>query len=195
MFHKHLLAASALAAGLVSSSFAAEGVRPIIGAGLTVGGKTLASARMSDGSTQRVSSGGLISMFGGLEYRAAPDAPFTVQATIGYHVDDTDASNGSISFSRVPVELITFWNPNAQFRFGLGLRKATNAKLSSSGAANSVPDVSMSSDLGLVLQGDYYLSPQMSTFLRLVSERYKSPLLNDNSVSGNHIGMGIAYRF
>jgi hypothetical protein len=194
MTRKTLIAAAALALAAAAPTFAAEGFHPVIGATFTGGGKTLVSVEMTDGSSQRVSSGGLIHMFGGVEYRAA-ESPLTFQGTVGYHVDDTSADNGSVSFSRVPFELLAFWNTDDKLRFGAGLRKATGAQLNSSGAASALGDVNMRSSLGFVLQGEYFFGDSASVFVRFVSERYKSNQLVNGEVSGDHGGLGFAYRF
>src|SRR3954469_24411906 len=120
---KTLLASTALALTFAAPSFA-EGIRPVLGMSLTGGGKTLLKVEMEDGSTQRVSSGGLVQLFGGFEYQAA-ESPISFQATVGYHADSIGASNGDASFSRVPFELLAFWDTADNFRIGGGVRKAT----------------------------------------------------------------------
>jgi opacity protein-like surface antigen len=190
---KTLLAAAALALTVATPSFAADGFRPVIGMSLTGGGKTLLKVQMDDNSTQRISSGGLVHLFGGFEYRAE-QSPLTFQANVGYHVDDIGASNGDASFSRVPFELLGFWNTADNFRVGGGLRKATSSKFTSSGAAE-VGDFNMRTSLGFVLQGEYLFGEHASVFLRYVHEDYKSNLLQGGEVSGDHAGIGMAYRF
>jgi hypothetical protein len=189
---KTLLAGAALALTFAMPSFA-EGLRPVIGMSLTGGGKTLLKVEMEDGSTQRVSSGGLVQLFGGVEYRA-PESPISFQATVGYHVDGIGASNGDASFSRVPFELLGFWHTADNFRIGGGVRKATSAKFESSGAAD-VGDFNMSTSVGFVLQAEYLFGEHASVFARFVHEDYKNPLLAGGEVSGDHGGIGMSYRF
>jgi len=187
---------STLAAALClacATTHAADGFKPLLGVSLTGGGKTLLSVEMENGDTQRVSSGGLVHLFGGFEFRA-PDSPLTFQANVGYHVDDIGASNGDASFSRVPLELLAFWNTADNFRLGGGVRKATGAKFRSSGAAD-VGDFNMRTSVGFVLQAEYLFGQHHSLFVRYVDEKYKSSLLTDGEVSGNHGGLGYAFRF
>ena len=190
---KTLLAGATLALTIAAPSFAAEGFKPLIGMSLTGGGETLLKVEMDNDTTQRISSGGLVHLFGGFEYRAE-QSPITFQATVGYHVDDIGASNGDASFSRVPFELLGFWNTADNFRIGGGVRKATGAKFRSSGAAD-VGDFNMRTSLGVVLQGEYLFGEHASVFLRYVSEKYKSNLLEGGEVSGDHAGVGMSYRF
>jgi opacity protein-like surface antigen len=184
------LAALALAACASLPAMAADGIRPVIGATLTGGGDTLATVYYTNGSAKDVKSGGLIHMFGGAEYRKGQ---FALQATLGYHVDNTSASNGSVSFSRMPLEVLGFWQPSDKWRLGGGLRKAISPELSSSGAASSLGNFSFEADVGFVLQAEYFLGgDKISTYLRYVSEDYTT---NGASLSGNHVGLGLAYRF
>ncbi|MFO1339878.1 MAG: hypothetical protein U1F53_16900 [Burkholderiaceae bacterium] len=188
---KTLVAGALLA--LTAATSQAEGFKPVIGMALTGGGKTLLSVEMDDNSTQRMSSGGVIHLWGGFEFRAA-DSPLTIQGNVGYHVDGIGASNGDASFSRVPFELLAFWNTDDRFRIGGGLRKATAARFSSSGATD-VGDFNMRTNVGFVLQGEYFFGPSASIYLRFVSETYKSSLLNGGEVTGDHGGLGVALRF
>ncbi len=186
------LAAVTLCAG---SAVCAQTVRPVIGAALSGGGETLVTVQMTNGNEQRVSSGGLLHFYGGLEYRENAESRLTIQTTVGYHVDDSGADNGKVSFARVPFELLAFWNQNPQWRFGGGLRKTSSAKLKGSGVASDIGEVNMTTDVGAVVQAEYFFGEQASTYVRLVSERYKSARLNGGSVNGDHIAIGMAYRF
>lgn len=173
-------------------ALANDGLRFLIGTAVTGGGETLSTVIFTDGSSEKIKSGGLLHLFGGLEYRIGA---FTLQANAGYHVDDTSAaSNGSVKFSRMPVELLGFWHVADDWRFGGGFRKAGSAKLTSSGAAASVGRATFSSKGGLVLQGEAFFGSgqAISAYLRYVTEDYE---LRGISVSGNHVGLGVAYRF
>jgi hypothetical protein len=190
---KTLLAGAALALTVASPSFAADGFTPVLGMSLTGGGKTLLKVEMEGNSSQSISSGGLVHLFGGFEYRAE-QSPLTFQANVGYHVDDISASNGDASFSRVPFEVLGFWNTADNFRIGGGLRKATSSKFHSSGAAE-VGDFNMRTSVGIILQGEYLFGEHVSAFVRYVHEDYESHLLQGGEVSGDHGGIGMAYRF
>ncbi len=161
----------------------------MIGATLTGGGKTLVTVKYTDGSTQKIRSGGFVHLFGGAEYETDQ---FAVQGNIGYHVDDTTAKDGSIKFSRWPVELIGLWKLDANIRLGGGLRKATGAKVTSSGAASSLGSQKFDSKVGLVLQGEYLFMPNAGVLLRVVNESYEVAGIK---VQGNHVGLGVNYRF
>ncbi len=189
-FSNRNLAVLTLAVAASAPAVAAEGFRFTLGAGLTGGGEKLATVQYTDGSTQSVRSGGLVHLFGGFEYQAGD---FALQANLGYHVDDTSAKNGSVKFSRMPVEVLGFWHVNESIRLGGGLRKATGAKITSSGAASSVGSLDFDAKLGLVLQGEYFFGgDKVSTYVRYVSEDYEAFGVK---VGGNHVGVGLTYRF
>jgi hypothetical protein len=187
---KTFVASLALACA-AAPSFAGETVKAVFGITATGGGEKLVTVRYTDGSSQNIKSGGLIHLFGGAEFN--PMDMLTLQATVGYHVDDTNAKNASVKFSRVPLELIAFWKPSDSFRLGGGLRKANSAKLSGSGAASDLGTTKLDSKLGGVLQGEYLFSANASMFVRFVAETYS--VKGGPDVSGNHGGLGISFRF
>lgn len=187
---KHITAFAAAAAALALSTTAqAEGLRPLLGVSLTGGGKSLVKVEYTNGDTQNIRSGGLIHLFGGAEYESES---FAIQGNVGYHVDDTNAKDGSVRFSRWPVELIGFWKIDANLRWGVGLRKATSAKVASSGAASNLGSQGFESKAGLILQGEYLFAPNWSGLLRVVREDYT---VYGAKVQGNHVGLGTSYRF
>jgi hypothetical protein len=187
---KKLFAVTVATAALaLSANCRAEGLRPVIGASLTGGGKTLVSVKYTDGSTQKIRSGGFMHLFGGAEYETEQ---FALQGNFGFHVDDTTAKDGSVKFSRWPVELIGFWKVNPTIRWGMGLRKSTGAKITSSGAASSLGSQKFDSKPGLILQGEYLFAPNLGGLLRVVTESYE---VAGFKVQGNHVGLGVNYRF
>lgn len=185
--------ASTVACANAPAAGGGTGLRPLLGFGLTFGGETLVNVRYTDGSTTKVSSGGLMHLFFGAEYELPS---MVVQATVGYHVDDTNASNGSVKFARYPVELLALWKANDHWRVGAGLRSAENARVTSSGAARpTVGGADFGSKLGFVLQAEYMYggaAGRGSLYGRVVSEDYT---VGRSTVDGNHAGIGFAFRF
>jgi hypothetical protein len=166
------------------------GFSPVIGAAVTFGGDTLVTVNFTDGSSQKVKSGGLVQLYGGVEYEAEK---LVVQATVGYHVDDTSASNGSVKFVRYPVELLGFWKATDSLLIGGGVRKANNARVTSSGAARpSIGGTDFDSKAGFVVQVEYRFGGGAGVYGRVVSEEYT---VGRSSVDGNHFGLGLSYRF
>jgi len=73
--------------------------------GLDFGGTTLAKVSWSDGKTGSIKGGQLFLAALGLFY-LSPTAPWALEANVGYKFDKVNGANGSISFSRLPLELI-----------------------------------------------------------------------------------------
>ena len=163
-------------------------VRPLLGMGLTFGGDTLATTFFTDGTQNDIKAGQLVQLYGGLEYRATP--LLSIQATVGYHVDNSSASNGNVKFSRIPVELLGHFHASETWQFGGGLRVVNSPKLSSSGAASSIGSVDFDNTTGLVIEGEYRLNSKLGFKLRYVSESYeaKAPFAG-STVDGSHIGL------
>lgn len=173
-------------------------VAPFLGLGLTFGGDDLATAHFTNGYDQTVTAGGLLDLRAGLEYRIT-GSPVALQMAVAYHVDSATANNGDLRFSRVPVELIALYDLGSQWRVGLGMRKATSAKVKATGAAESSAGFGSSTDfksnLGFLVEAEYMATPQIGLQVRYVSESYKIQFPNSQpKVDGSHVGvMGVYY--
>lgn len=162
-----------------------------IGAGLTGGGKTLATVEYSDGTSSNIKSGGLVALYGGYEYRFG--FGLTVQGNIGYHYHKKTASNGDLAFKRYPLEMLAYYDLAERFRMGGGLRYVMNPRLSGDGFAAS-SDLKFDNAYGVVVEAEYFYTPSASVKVRAVSEKYK---VQDSSasVSGTHGGVYASYYF
>jgi hypothetical protein len=161
------------------------------GIGLTGGGEKLITVEYTNGDNQDVRSGGLVHFFGGIEFAVAPQV--TMQATVGYHVDNVSARNGDAKFERFPFEFLAHYEISPQFRLGGGLRYVTSSKLSGDGAAE-FPTIEFKSHAGAVIEGEYLFNPHFGAKLRFVSEKYK-PEFGGSSVSGDHVGLYATFHF
>lgn len=180
---KKLLIATLVCAGAAAAQAQERNVRGVLGIGLTGGGDTLATVTYTDGSTDNIKAGGLVHVFGGAEFLVAPQ--FTVQATVGYHLDETSgASNGSLRFSRYPIEVLGHFRVAPQVRLGAGARFVNNAKIDSRGVLSGAR-VDFDSTVGGVFEGEWLVTPNIGLKLRYVSEKYKA---GGVSVDGNHGG-------
>jgi hypothetical protein len=183
----------ALLAGTAHSQTDERTVRGILGTGLTFGGDKLATAQFTNGSSQSIRAGGLVQIYGGAEFRLG--TLVTVQATAGYHVDNTTASNGDVRFSRWPLELLGHVAVNEQVRLGGGIRHINGAKLNASGAGSAVaPNVDFDASTGVVVEGEYRFSPSFGLKLRYVTEDY-TPKGTRAKIKGNHVGLMGSFYF
>ena len=199
---KQIIALAALAVSALAPTLAHAGldsdnpVHPLIGLALTGGGDKLASVEFQGGGSRSVTAGGLVQLHGGIEYHQK-GSPFGVQATIGYHFDNTSAENGSQRFDRFPLEAIALFNATPKFRIGAGVRYAAGAKLHTDGAGqldngNGGGDFNFKSQLGGILMAEWLITPSMGVQLRYVNETYK---YNGVSIDGSHGGVGFNYYF
>ncbi len=189
--------ALALATGVCSAQTAApkaanasEGVRFFLGLDAGGGGDTLATVHYTNGHDQSIKAGGGVQIKGGIDYPIGSAA--ALRASVGYHYHTTAASNGDVTFSRWPLEVLGMWKLSDSFRLGAGVRYATNAKLTSSGAASNLGSLTLKGKAGVVLEGEYLYGTQVGIALRFVGDKYK---VGNTSVSGNHVALGLNYYF
>lgn len=195
---KKLLAASLVVlagfAGTAQAQTEAPAAKPLhffVGMGVTGGGDKLVTAQYTNGTSVDITGGGTIQFNGGVDYQFT-DA-FSGSLGLGYHFDRANASNGSISFSRVPVEVLAHYSVTPSVRLGGGLRLVSGAKLSSDGAASGI-DADFASTTGLVLEGEYVLNTHYGFKLRVVDEKYKFKA-TQKSISGSHVGLMFNFYF
>ena len=185
------LAATALAPTLAHAGLDTNNpVHPLIGVAITGGGDKLASVEFANGGSRDITAGGLVQVWGGVEYHEQ-GSPFAFQGTFGYHFDNTSADNGSQRFERFPLELIALYSFDPKFRVGVGARYAAAAKFKSSGAGD-VGDFSFKSQLAPMLMGEWLITPSVGLQLRYVHETFK---INGVSFDGSHGGVGVNYYF
>jgi len=172
----------------VSTSQIVEPSKPLhflLGAGLTFGGETLATMTYTDGRKDSITAGGLVMLYGGLDYRL--DDAISLQGTLGYHVDSVTAANGEASFSRIPLELLAYYHYSDTIRFGGGIRYVNSPKIKGTGIAGNV-NGSFDNTVGMIIEGEYLLDSTIGIKVRYVSETYQ-PTWIASTIDGSHIGV------
>ena len=189
---KQLILGTALALASVCSQ-AQDGLRPIhavLGIGLTGGGETLANVTYTNGDDQDIRSGGLVHYYAGVDVRATPLLSF--QGTVGYHVDSSaGASNGSVRFTRIPIEALGYFHVSDNLRIGGGVRLVNSPKLKGRGVASNVSD-SFDNATGVIVEGEYFFTRWFGVKLRAVSESYRSKSTGIKA-NGDHAGVYAAF--
>ena len=168
--------------------YEAVGARPlrfVLGAGITFGGDKLATARYEDGDDVDLRAGDLVALVAGVDYRVSP--AFSVQGSVGYHVDAADARNGDMRFERIPFELLGYYHVNDKVRVGGGLRYVTGVKFRSSGAAD-IGDYAFKDTTSAVAEIEYLYAPNMGVKLRYVNDEFKEKTWG-GKVKGDHVGI------
>jgi hypothetical protein len=194
---RSLLLAVALLLSSVAGAQPADTVpRPafkfLVGAGVTGGGDKVATVVFTDGTSDSVRAGGLLLLYGGGEIRLGDKV--ALQATVGYHTAVTRAaSNGSVSFDRLPIDVLAMFSITDSVRVGAGVQFATNPKLKSSGAASGI-EQKYDSATGAIVEGEYLFTPHLGLKGRVVSEKYKASGTGVK-VDGSYLGVLFTYYF
>jgi hypothetical protein len=167
-------------------------LRFLLGLGVTFGGDTLATASYTNGSSQNITAGGGMMLYGGMDYRL--NDAISLQGTLGYHFDDTKAAtNGSLKFTRIPLDLLAYYHVNDNIRIGGGVRYVNSPELKGSGVASGI-NGSFDNTVGLVIEGEYLFKQRFGIKLRHVSENYRSSG-SSVSINGSHFGVLASFYF
>jgi hypothetical protein len=163
----------------------AKPLRFVLGIGATFGGDKLATAYYDDGDEVDLKAGDLVALVAGVDYRINQD--FSVQGTVGYHVDRAGADNGDMRFERIPFELLGYYHVNDKVRVGGGLRYVTGVKFRSSGAGD-IGDYKFKDTTSAVAEIEYLFSPRMGLKLRYANDEFKEKYYG-GKVKGDHVGI------
>jgi hypothetical protein len=198
-----------------SNAYNKPGLRPFIGAGYTWGGTTLTpvTVNIKGSSTQYkedISAGAGLDIRLGFSYRFAA-APLSLQASYGYHNDQVNGvENESFFFRRYPIELLLQWHTTERTRVGIGLRRTQRAMFGSRGGTCTYPNddgttttaeceethLRMRSSTGVILDGEYDVTPNWGLKARYVRESYRFKDYPEyRRYAGDHIGLLTVYYF
>ena len=164
----------------------------LVGMGFTFGGDKLATAQYENGTNVDIRAGALVAFTAGIDYRVNPE--FSFQGTIGYHTDRAGASNGDITFSRIPMELLAYYHVSPQWRIGGGARYVSSVELSSSGAGSGAGNFEFKNTLSPVIEAEYMMNPKLGFKVRYVSEKFEEKT-SSQKIDASHIGLFGTYYF
>ncbi len=183
------------------------GVHPVVGAGLTVGGDTIDKAKFTDGSSQSIRAGGLLQLTGGLLFQS-DNLPLAVLLSASYHVNDTNAKNGTKKFDRYPIEAIVYYTGIPKWRAGAGYRTTLSPHYTSNVEGQTGWSEDFKRPNGSLLEIGYNFAPRSWVNLRYVAEKFvpsagaigdmHGDITDDmgfSSYSGNHIGINVLFEF
>jgi hypothetical protein len=112
---------------------------------LEFGGDKIAEVLFTDGSRQSVVAGQGGTIAAGLEYRATPTSPISVRGTVGFKFLSTKADNANIGVTRIPLEVVTSYHIDKDWRVGVGVTAHTAVKFHADGLGQ---DISFGSAVG-----------------------------------------------
>jgi len=169
-------------------------VRPFVGFGLTYGGDKLESFDFSNGTTTTVRAGNLVDLRAGVDFLVS--GPFSMQASVGYHFDAANGSNGDYTFSRVPFEFLGYYSVSERWRLGGGFRQSFDAHVDSNGAVRGF-DSNFDAKLGFVLEAEWFVLPRLGLKFRGVSEKFegKDGIYQGVKYDGSHAGVYAVFYF
>jgi len=170
---------------------ASRPLRFVAGAGLTYGGEKIVTVNFTDGDQVDIDGGGSVTLYLGLDYRLS--AQWSLQGTVGYHVDNATGSDGDVRFERVPLELLGYYHVNDKVRVGGGLRYVTGTALRTSGAAD-IGDYKFKDSTSPVAEIEYQYSPQVGFKLRYVNDNFTARDVG-GTVRGDHVGALVNFYF
>ena len=168
----------------------------LLGIAITYGGDELANVKVvknKDTITEHMNSGELFYIYGGALVQI-PGMAFRTQITIGYHIDQVDADNGSISFTRVPIDVIPMWEFE-KHRIGMGLTYHMFNRLDGKDAG--YPVIDYADAFGTLFTYHYKLTQDISVGFRYTEVKYK-PVGSNNSEDnsdGTNYGLHLQWVF
>lgn len=116
------------------------------------GGDELERVTWDNGDETKLKAGQLMTFAGGLIYR--PDAPWALESTIGYKFDQANGSNGTIKFTRIPVDVVISY-ANSGHRLGVGATAHLSPKYSCEVDGYCDASASYDTALGAIAQYAY----------------------------------------
>jgi len=158
--------------------------------GLDFGGDTLRNVQFTDGSTSNIKANEGLYVGVGMSL-LNEEKTLEVELTANWKYDGIEATNGSISWTRWPIDALFFYRTE-QIRVGGGLTYHMNPKLEVSGAAPG-NNVDMENSLGKVLQFEYRFGEHGSVGARYTMLEYD--VQGSTAVKSNGLGIVVTGRF
>ncbi len=164
----------------------------VVAIGLDAGGDELAELEYENGNETSINAGQLFSLSGGVIFKTAPThfPSLETQLTVGYKIDTSFASNGDVTWSRYPIELLEFYTVN-NWRFGGGFTYHINPKLDGDGIASNI-NFSFDDAFGYIIEAGYLFRDFFYVDLRYTGIEYSKWNI---SIDGNSVGVIAGFRF
>lgn len=192
-------------ASLSSQTLIASDLHPVFQFGYDFGGKTLATVEHYDYyrgyELNKVRAGQGLVLEGGASI-SSDSNDLELKLLVGYKFDRESASNGSVTWDRVPLSAIAMVNNN-KWKFGGGITYHINPELSGdfTGYDNngdyfhdSVDDLYEDS-LGAVIEAQYNFTESTAIGLRGTLIEYKLKENPSVVANGNSVGIHFSYTF
>ena len=165
--------------------------------GVDVGGDEMVRANFTDGETRSIDAGEFLHVDVGFSVLSHPTdsarPAWESQLTIGWKNDAIQAENGSLDWTRYPVDFIQLYRVDG-WRFGAGLTWHLNPTLEGSGVVRG--KASFDDAMGFLLEADYLMGPNHEVYMggRLTLIEYDIAQGSDESVDGDSVGAVLGIR-
>jgi hypothetical protein len=185
LFHA-LVVTAALA---VAAPARATDVKPMFKVGADFGGDELVTVTFTNGESRTIHANDGVFLGGGVSI-LNDSKDVEAEISLSYKVDTINASNGTVTWSRWPIDALLFYRLPSM-RLGGGLTYHLNPELTGSGVVGNVFD-KFDNALGFILQADYSISERRHIGLRYTGIEYKlnSPGLQGTAKSN---GLGLVF--
>ncbi|MBD1567571.1 outer membrane beta-barrel protein [Vibrio sp. S12_S33] len=180
---------------LISSSAYSKELSGVLGVGYGFGGDELFQGIYNSGESDEINANDGLSIFGGIDYQFSNQ--FFIRGTIGYKSESIDASNGEVTFSKVPFELSLFRNFE-NHKLGAGVTYHTGVELECSVAGLCNSTVDFKDAAGFIAQYEYAFAPlvigRFSVGAKYTYINYKLDS-NNTEFDGSGFDIHLAYMF
>ncbi len=157
----------------------------LLEAGVEYGGDEILKVFFTNGGEQsmKAGQGGYIAVGG--QFQLASVKNLLLRTSIGFKYNTTAAKNADISLTRIPINIIPYWQINNDFRVGLGITTHQSVSFKGDGY---VSDVDFTSSLGTRAELGYKWIA-----LTYTSIDYKTAF--GQKVSASSVGVALSFTF
>jgi hypothetical protein len=167
-------------------------VRPTGKLGFDFGGDTLVTAVFTSGETESIKSNEGLYLGGGVSI-LSDSKQVETEVTLSYKFSFIDAQNGSIDWTRWPLDALVFYRA-ANVRVGGGVTYHLNPKLDGSGVVGGL-NVTFKDSLGFVLGLDWRLGENGYLGIRYTAIDYDVESGGFGTVASRGVGLALGARF
>jgi len=190
-----VLALAVSGSAAVPSAAHAADIRGVFVAGFDTGGDKLLTVTFDNGESDSIRANQGLYAGGGISVLTdSKDIEF--QGTLAIKYDGVSASNGSATFTRLPLDALVFYRWE-KFRLGAGLTYVMNPKVKTSGLppAPGLPsqdlNVTLDNAVGGLVQADFLLG-RVAIGLRYTALDYK---FQGNTIKASGAGLSFGFTF
>jgi len=161
--------------------------------GAEFGGAEIVRVEKTNGDTSSLKAGQLATVSLGVIYQ--PAAPFALELTVGYKIDRVGVDDGSIKFTRFPVDLIASTVPAPRARIGVGVTYHVHPTFSCHVESLCDADVGIDAPWGAIFQVGYTIplhrsiGVDLAARLTWLSYSAKNPPPGTEPIDGSSVGL------